>query len=96
MSKTNKVPQLYSSAAGDKSVYTLDKEDYTNLKGILDVLNEEGEIANPEEFNFDVTILEDGEPGVYAARLLRHHGWGLSTTIAGHKVWFEFCRSGRA
>ncbi len=89
--------KLISSAPNDTSVYELDRYDYASIKEVLKAIKDEGlELGNPEAFDFEVTILEDGEPGVYAARLDRHSGWGLSTEVEGYKVYFEFCRSGRA
>lgn len=89
--------KLKSTAPNDSSVYTLDKDDHANIKGVLKAVADEGlDLANPDAFDFEVTVLEDGEPGVYAARLTRHSGWGLWTEIHDRKVWFEFCRSGRA
>ena len=86
--------KLISSAPNDLNAYKIDPSDAAMLKEVIKAIDEEGlDLANPEAFDFEVTIFEDDVAGIYAARLDRHSGWGLEATGLGRKVYFEFCRS---
>lgn len=84
--------RITSTSDTDSSVYEMDERASNCLLLDWELHN----VLMPDlEFINEVTIIEDGEPKVYAARSTRHSGWGLKIEFIDPlpPLWLEFVRS---